>query len=53
MERMRRAYANDVGVLPPHQVMEIIKSGGFELPVPFFQAGLIHGWVSRKAERHD
>lgn len=49
MERMRKAYANDVGVLPPAKIVEIIKSGGFELPALFFQAGLIHGWVSRRA----
>ena len=48
IERMRKAYATDVGVLPPETIVEIIKSGGFELPVQFFQAGLIHGWVSRK-----
>lgn len=48
MERMRKAYANDVGVLPPEKIVGIIKSGGFELPVQFFQAGLIHGWISKK-----
>lgn len=49
MERMRQAYANDVGVLPPARIASIIESGGFEPPVPFFQAGLIHGWVSKRA----
>jgi tRNA (cmo5U34)-methyltransferase len=48
MARMRRAYAQDVGVLPPAEVAAIIAAGGFELPVQFFQAGLIHGWVSRR-----
>lgn len=48
VERMRKAYANDVGVLPPAKVASIIKAGGFELPVPFFQAGLIHAWRSRR-----
>ena len=24
-------------------------AGGFTLPVPFFQAGLIHAWLSRRA----
>lgn len=52
MERIRKAYATDVGVLPPQKVVEIIKSGGFELPVQFFQAGLIHGWVSKKAGKN-
>lgn len=47
--RMRRTYANDVGVLPAVEVAAIIRAGGFELPVQFFQAGLIHGWVSRRS----
>lgn len=46
--RMRKAYAEDVGVLPAAEVELIIAVGGFELPVQFFQAGLIHGWVSRR-----
>ncbi|WP_160153564.1 class I SAM-dependent methyltransferase [Microbulbifer sp. ALW1] len=48
VDRMRKAYANDVGVLPPQRIAEIIACGGFELPVQFFQAGLIHAWVSRR-----
>ena len=50
IDRMRKAYANDVGVLPPRTVESIIEAGGFERPVLFFQAGLIHAWVSRRAE---
>lgn len=49
VERMRKAYSNDVGVLPPARVMSIIEAGGFELPVQFFQAGLIHAWLSKRA----
>lgn len=48
IERMRKAYANDVGVLPPVEIASIIKAGGFEFPVQFFQAGLIHAWMSRR-----
>ena len=48
LERMRKAYATDVGVLPPGRVASIIESGGFEPPVQFFQAGLIHAWRSRR-----
>jgi tRNA (cmo5U34)-methyltransferase len=47
--RMRKAYASDVGVLAPRKIMSIIESGGFECPVQFFQAGLIHAWLSRRA----
>lgn len=49
MARMRKAYANDVGVLSPQRTASIISAGGFTLPVPFFQAGLIHAWLSRRA----
>lgn len=49
VERMRNAYANDVSVLPPTQVVSILESGGFELPVQFFQAGLIHAWLSKRS----
>ncbi|ULQ45577.1 class I SAM-dependent methyltransferase [Flagellatimonas centrodinii] len=48
VDRMRKAYAQDVGVLPPQQVAAMIAAGGFEKPVPFFQAGLIHGWWSTR-----
>ena len=48
-ERMREAYAKDVAVLPPNTVASIIKSGGFESSVQFFQAGLIHAWFSKRA----
>ncbi|EMR11991.1 SAM-dependent methyltransferase [Methylophaga lonarensis MPL] len=53
IERMRKAYANDVGVLPAGKIASIITSGGFELPVQFFQAGLIHGWLSKRAGKHE
>lgn len=52
IERMRNAYSNDVGVLPPAKVASIIESGGFELPVQFFQAGLIHAWLSKRAQKN-
>lgn len=49
LARMRNAYANDVGVLAPSRVVSIIEAGGFESPVQFFQAGLIHAWLSTRA----
>ncbi|MDU9406046.1 methyltransferase domain-containing protein [Pseudomonas sp. zfem001] len=48
LERVRAAYARDVAVLPAQQVAGIIQAAGFEAPVQFFQAGLMHGWVSRR-----
>ncbi|MGB3222852.1 MAG: hypothetical protein WBB23_08630 [Desulforhopalus sp.] len=49
LNRMKTAYAKDVAVLPPRAVAAIIKSGGFEAPVQFFQAGLIHAWFAKRA----
>lgn len=49
IERLRTAYGKDVAILPPARIASIIESGGFEPPVQFFQAGLIHGWFSRCA----
>jgi tRNA (cmo5U34)-methyltransferase len=49
LERMRAAYAKDVAILPPIAVASIIESGGFEAPVQFFQAGLLHAWFSKRA----
>lgn len=48
IERARAAYATDVAVLPPPQVASLIEQGGFEPPVQFFQAGLMHAWFSRR-----
>lgn len=49
LERMRAAYANDVAILAPARVASLIEAGGFEAPLQFFQAGLIHAWFSRRA----
>lgn len=49
LEQMRAAYARDVAILPPAKVASIIKSGGFDEPVMFYQAGLIHAWFSKRA----
>ncbi len=49
LQRMRDAYTRDVAVRPAHEVERIIESGGFESPVRFFQAGLIHAWYSRRS----
>lgn len=48
LQRMREAYQRDVGVLPPAEVEAIIRAGGFDTPVQFFQAGLIHGWFAQR-----
>lgn len=51
LERARAAYARDVAILPTQQVAGLIEAAGFEAPVQFFQAGLMHGWFCpRKAD---
>jgi tRNA (cmo5U34)-methyltransferase len=47
LERARAAYASDVAVLPSSRVADLIEAAGFEPPVQFFQAGLMHGWFAR------
>ena len=51
VQQMRDAYARDVSILPPKTVEAIIASGGFESPVQFYQAGLIHAWFCRSRPR--
>jgi tRNA (cmo5U34)-methyltransferase len=48
VERMRAAYSQDVAVIPAADVASLIAAVGFEAPVQFFQAGLIHAWISSK-----
>lgn len=49
LEQMRAAYRRDVAILPPPRVASIIRAGGFDEPVLFHQAGLIHAWFARRA----
>lgn len=49
LEALRTAYSRDVGVLPAERVSGFIASGGFETPVSFFQAGLVHAWYAKRA----
>ena len=44
LERARAVYARDVAILPAQRVADLIETAGFEAPVQFFQAGLMHGW---------
>lgn len=48
---MQAAYARDVAILPPRTVAAIIASAGFEAPVQFHQAGLIHAWYAQRLPR--
>jgi tRNA (cmo5U34)-methyltransferase len=53
LEGMRQAYAKDVAVLHPKAVADLIESGGFGTPVQFYQAGMIHAWLSRRGPAND
>ncbi len=48
LARVRAAYARDVGVLPPDTVAGLVAAAGFEVPVRFHQAGLIHAWFAAR-----
>lgn len=52
IERMREAYSRDVAILPPQDVRDIITLGGFDSPVLFFQAGMIHAWYAKRSPSH-
>lgn len=51
IQRMRDAYNRDVAILPPQDVCNLIKLGGFDAPVLFFQAGMIHAWFAKRSVR--
>lgn len=48
VQKMRAAYSRDVAIRPIRSVEAIIESGGFEPPVQFYQAGLIHAWYCQR-----
>jgi tRNA (cmo5U34)-methyltransferase len=48
LERMRAAYSKDVAVLSSQTVSAIIQAGGFDPPVLFYQAGLLHAWLASR-----
>lgn len=49
IKKMKAAYAKDVAILPPKQVASIIASGGFDFPIQFYQAGLIHAFFAKRS----
>jgi tRNA (cmo5U34)-methyltransferase len=51
LEQMRANYARDVSILPPARVAAIIAAAGFDTPVQFHQAGLIHAWYAPRGKR--
>ena len=53
IERMQQAYRRDVAVLPAQEVGHIITDGGFDAPLRFFQAGMLHAWVARRSQSQE
>lgn len=49
LERVRAGHARDVAILPPDRVAALVTAAGFEAPLRFHQAGMIHGWCARRA----
>jgi tRNA (cmo5U34)-methyltransferase len=48
VQQMRAAYNRDVAILPVQSIEAIIASAGFETPVQFYQAGLMHAWYCQR-----
>lgn len=48
LARARHAYTESVAVLPPADIAQVIASAGFEPPVQFFQAGMLHAFLSTR-----
>lgn len=46
IEKTHSAWEKNVAILPPDDVKTIIKRGGFESPIQFYQAGFVHAWLS-------
>jgi tRNA (cmo5U34)-methyltransferase len=51
IERLRAAYERDVAVLPAGEAAAIVAAGGFDTPVQFYQAGLIHAWFAKRHKK--
>ncbi|WOB07780.1 class I SAM-dependent methyltransferase [Piscinibacter gummiphilus] len=50
VQQMRDAYKRDVAILPGASVEALITSAGFDAPVQFYQAGLIHAWYCQRLQ---
>jgi tRNA (cmo5U34)-methyltransferase len=49
IEKMRLVYGRDVAVSTSREIEALIASSGFDAPVLFFQAFLIHAWSARRS----
>lgn len=51
--RLRKAYAEEVAVLPPERVAGFIEAGGFDEPMQIYQALLMHAFVANRGSAAD
>lgn len=49
IERTHRAWQKDVAILPQEAVKALVREGGFDAPVQFYQAGLVHAWFATRS----
>lgn len=49
IEKITATYGQQIAVIPPQEIDSLIASCGFDTPVLFFQAYLIHAWYSQRA----
>ncbi|WNO59923.1 class I SAM-dependent methyltransferase [Rheinheimera sp. MMS21-TC3] len=49
-EKLGSALVRDMAILPPSTVESIIKRGGFDSPVQFYQASLVHAWFALRSK---
>ncbi|PTY37698.1 SAM-dependent methyltransferase [Saccharospirillum sp. MSK14-1] len=49
LDRLKKTYATDVAVMSMVELAQIVQAGGFDEPLPFFQAGLVQAWCATKA----
>lgn len=47
VRKIKDMYKKDVALLTPDKLISVIGDGGFEAPIPFYQAGMIHAFLSK------
>ena len=46
--KMPESYGRDIAVLPPAEIEAEITASGFDAPIAFYQALLIHAWYTKR-----
>ena len=50
--KMPDSYGRDVAVLPPATIEAEMMAGGFDAPIAFYQALLIHAWFAKRSSQN-